>query len=134
MQISGKHWGRSLAFGTATLVLVLLCAQCAKQTEMPITTRSGEARDLFVQARVEGENLHLDTAVVWTDNDAFDTDPKIEISELERISDRILFGSDYPNIPYAYNEAVESIMRLGLSQVAREKIFYKNASLVFGLR
>ncbi len=63
MQISGKHWGKSLASGTVTLVLVLLCAQCAKQTEMPITTRSGEARDLFVQARVEGENLHLDTAM-----------------------------------------------------------------------
>ncbi len=89
--------------------------------------------DLALELLERFPGLHLDTAMIWVDTDAFETDPGIALADLERISDRVLFGSDYPNVPYPYSESIASVTRLGLSEDALRKIFHENASRVFGI-
>ncbi|MDI3313406.1 MAG: amidohydrolase family protein [Mycobacterium sp.] len=54
--------------------------------------------------------------------------PRSELSRLQRLSDRILFGSDFPNIPYGYLEALQSIVRLDLGADWLRAVFYHNAA------
>jgi len=76
-------------------------------------------------------NLYLDTAMTFVNTDLFPANPRLDPALLERWADRILFGSDYPNIPYAYSESLDSIRRLPISEAARQKIFYLNAARLF---
>lgn len=46
--------------------------------------------------------------------------------------DRILFGSDFPNIPYEYSYQVEAIKKLGLGKSVEIKIFKDNAVKLLG--
>ena len=75
----------------------------------------------------------LDTAMIFTRTDLFPRDPAPSPESIERYSNRILFGSDYPNIPYPYAEAVASIVRLPVSPEAKRRILYDNAAAVFGI-
>jgi len=77
--------------------------------------------------------LSLDTAMVFTDTDVFDTSMKLDPVRLLPYRERILFGSDFPNIPYEYSEAVESILRLGLGDEFNRLVFRDNALRLFGL-
>jgi len=77
--------------------------------------------------------LFLDTAMIFTNTDVFETHPDVDPDLLERFSDRILFGSDFPNVPYPYQEAIDSVTRLGLSTRAEQNIFEKSARRLFGL-
>jgi len=71
--------------------------------------------------------LSLDTAMVFTHTDVFDTSMKLDPARLLPYRHRILFGSDFPNIPYAYSEAVESILRLNLGDEFNRLVFRDNA-------
>ncbi len=79
------------------------------------------------------DNIFVDTAMIFVDTDLFETHPDISVETLESISDRILFGSDFPNFPYQYSESIDSILRLEVSDETKEKIFYKNAARLFGI-
>lgn len=72
-------------FGLVTLILlaVLAGSHCGKQSEIPITTKSTEARALFLQAREMGEDLHLDEAIVLL-NSAIEKDPGFALAYLYR--------------------------------------------------
>jgi hypothetical protein len=48
--------------------------------------------------------------------------------------DRILFGSDFPNIPYDYSYQVEAIKKLKLGESVERKIFHDNAAKLLGLK
>lgn len=50
-----------------------------------------------------------------------------------RHADRILFGSDFPNIPYAYEVQIEGVRGLGLGAEVEEKIFRENAIRLLGV-
>lgn len=77
--------------------------------------------------------LYLDTTMIFVNTGVFNTKPRIDFSELERFADRILFGSDFPNIPYAYSESIASLERLPISEGTRHKIFFENAARLFQL-
>jgi uncharacterized protein len=80
------------------------------------------------------DNVYVDTAMIYANTDVFETCPDTPMETLESISDRILFGSDFPNIPYPYSESIDSILRLEISDEAKEKIFYKNACKLFDIK
>ncbi len=44
-----------------------------------------------------------------------------------RNHDRILFGSDFPNVPYPYGDQKAAITRLGLGPAIEDSIFFGNA-------
>ncbi len=77
--------------------------------------------------------LHLDTTMIFVNTTLFNAQARCEPAMIERYADRIMFGSDFPNVPYPYEEALASIMRLDISEDARNKIFYHNAARLFGL-
>ncbi|MFC4372706.1 amidohydrolase family protein [Nocardia halotolerans] len=78
--------------------------------------------------------LYLDTTMVWTDFSEGDAPfPTDERTRLHRFADRILFGSDFPNIPYPYAEAVNALERLDLGPDWLRKVCHDNAVGLFGL-
>jgi len=79
-------------------------------------------------------NMRLDTTMIFTDTDVFDTSFPEEMMDLvDTYGDRILFGSDFPNIPYAYEESINGLLRLKFDQSIYEHIFYKNAERDFNI-
>nr|WP_219412739.1 amidohydrolase family protein [Pseudonocardia nigra] len=56
------------------------------------------------------ENVHLDTTMVGTPfSERFAPLPPDWIARLADVADRVVFGSDFPNIPYAYAEQVAAV-------------------------
>src|SRR5690606_22224905 len=53
--------------------------------------------------------------------------------DLERLADRVVFGSDWPAMPKSVAHNVRAIAGLGLSDEALEKIFRRNAARLLGL-
>jgi uncharacterized protein len=51
-----------------------------------------------------------------------------------RYQDRILFGSDYPNIPHAYSNQVTALLKLNLGKTIERKIFNDNTLNLLGLK
>jgi predicted TIM-barrel fold metal-dependent hydrolase len=47
--------------------------------------------------------------------------------ELERLADKVIFGSDWPGLP-SLKKNIEDIRALPLSDEAKEKILYRNAA------
>ncbi|MFF0543666.1 amidohydrolase family protein [Nocardia thailandica] len=78
--------------------------------------------------------VHLDTTMVWTDFTEADAPfPPGERDRLRRLSDRILFGSDFPNIPYPYTHALEALERLALGEKWLRAVCHDNAARLFAL-
>ncbi|MFW9825258.1 MAG: amidohydrolase family protein [Candidatus Thorarchaeota archaeon] len=81
------------------------------------------------------ENLYLDTTMIFIPNNIFperkSKQPKPE--ELISYQDRILFGSDFPNIPYDYQLSTKGLLALDLPRNFYENIFFKNAQRIFNI-
>ncbi|NVN52511.1 CorD2 protein [Mycolicibacterium hippocampi] len=77
--------------------------------------------------------VYLDTTMVFTDfTEQLHPFPRSARTDLAALGDRVLFGSDYPNIPYAYHHAVESLVRLDLGESWCHKVLHDNAVRLFG--
>lgn len=88
----------------------------------------------FLDLAERFDGVHLDTTMVWTDfSEANAPFPAGERERLHRLSDRILFGSDFPNIPYSYFHAVEALERLGLGDEWLRAVCHHNAARLFDL-
>ena len=75
------------------------------------------------------EGVFLDTAMVY--NGYLGGPPPIQ--RVLEFQDRVLFGSDFPNIPYEWESAVAAILNLRLGRTLEEKILCTNAARLFGL-
>ncbi|MGH3168457.1 MAG: amidohydrolase family protein [Trebonia sp.] len=80
------------------------------------------------------DNVMLDTTMAFT---AFVEEeapfPRAEIPRLEALGDRVLLGTDFPNIPYSYADAIEAPEREGLSRAWLRAVCHDNAAKLFGL-
>ncbi|MFX1451495.1 MAG: amidohydrolase family protein [Promethearchaeota archaeon] len=89
-------------------------------------------------------NVYLDTTMIFItpdihifpeeDNPARFVGESRLLSFIEENNDKILFGSDFPNIPYDYIESINGLLSLNLSKKTYKKIFYENAKKLFILR
>lgn len=75
------------------------------------------------------DNLWLDTTMVLTDY--FVECQKIRLNAYR--PDRIMYGSDFPNIPYAWDRELKELLRADLSAEALAKISAENAVDFFGI-
>ncbi|MCK4848362.1 MAG: amidohydrolase, partial [Candidatus Heimdallarchaeota archaeon] len=79
-------------------------------------------------------NLYFDTAMIGVKNNpAFDdglSDINYEVL-YEKLSDRILFGSDFPNIPYEYEKGISGWLQRDMEDSFYEKLFFQNAEKLF---
>jgi predicted TIM-barrel fold metal-dependent hydrolase len=73
--------------------------------------------------------VYLDTAMVF--NRFLGGPPPIQ--RVLEFQDRVLYGSDFPNIPYRVESGVEAILDLRLGRALEEKLFYTNAARLLGL-
>lgn len=76
----------------------------------------------------------LDTTMAFTDfSEESSPLPKEEYGRLADLGDRILWGSDFPNIPYPYAHGLESLERLGLGDDWLRAVCHDNAAILFGI-
>ena len=76
-------------------------------------------------------NVMLDTTMAFVDFWGEPADPTI-VQRLPGLQDRILFGTDFPNIPYAYAHQVEALQRLGLGDDWMRDVLWNNGARLFG--
>jgi predicted TIM-barrel fold metal-dependent hydrolase len=85
------------------------------------------------------ENVRLDTTMVFTEFfDGDDPFPGDLLPRLVDAGDKVLFGSDFPTIPYPYLEALESLTRLrarhpGLDDDWLRRVLWHNGVDLLGL-
>jgi predicted TIM-barrel fold metal-dependent hydrolase len=82
----------------------------------------------FEQMLAAYPNLYLDTTMVI--GGYFERHPDVEI--LRRWPERILFGTDFPNIPYEWDRELRALRALKLPAADEERILSGNALRLFG--
>ena len=58
--------------------------------------------------------------------------PAAGLPRLRDLGDRVLLGTDFPNIPYPYPDALESLERAGLGAAWLRAVCHDNAAAIFG--
>ncbi|MGD8226972.1 MAG: amidohydrolase family protein [Desulfobacteraceae bacterium] len=74
--------------------------------------------------------LYLDTTMMLANF----FDAPVNGEKLIRYADRILYGSDYPHIPYSMEREVRGILEMDLGEDVTRKIFYVNATKLFPIK
>ncbi|MBU0992585.1 MAG: amidohydrolase [Proteobacteria bacterium] len=78
--------------------------------------------------------MFLDTTMINTRTDFFDTIYHGDTETLMKHADRICFGSDWPIVPYHYQEAIDSVSRFGFTEEQLNHVFYENALTFLNLK
>jgi predicted TIM-barrel fold metal-dependent hydrolase len=89
----------------------------------------------FLDICEQHDGVRLDTTMAFTafveENMPF---PPTERRRLLSVADRIMFGSDFPNIPYPYADAIEVLAKIdGVDDDWLRRVLYGNAAELFGL-
>ncbi len=83
--------------------------------------------DAFAAMLDHHPRLFLDTTMINTRTDLFDTTWRGDEELLRRHADRVCFGSDWPNVPYDYAEALASVERFPFEAADRAGVLGGNA-------
>ncbi len=80
-------------------------------------------------------NVHLDTTMVATAfTETFAPLPPDVLPRLAALRDRVVLGSDFPNIPYAYAEQLLALQRLDLGDDWLRAVCWHNGARLLGIR
>jgi predicted TIM-barrel fold metal-dependent hydrolase len=86
----------------------------------------------FVAIAEDYERVHLDTTMAFTDFfEEMSAFPRDLLPRMRDLADRILLGSDFPNLPYAYAHQIEALERLRLGEDWLRKVCWQNAHALF---
>ncbi|HSJ43188.1 MAG TPA: amidohydrolase family protein [Euzebyales bacterium] len=81
----------------------------------------------FLDLAVRYPNVHLDTTMVFTDFvERFAPYPRALVPRLAEHADRIVLGSDFPNIPYHYAHQIDVLARVGLGADWLRRVCWHN--------
>ncbi|MBA7560002.1 hypothetical protein ES708_01620 [subsurface metagenome] len=67
-------------------------------------------------------------------NSNFADQVDLSLDRLIELQDKIMFGSDFPNIPHSYFFPLNAVKTLPITSKIKEKIFFKNAEKFFHLQ
>lgn len=88
----------------------------------------------FLDITAEHERVFLDTTMAFTDFTEAETPfPSDRLDDLVELGDRVLFGSDFPNIPYPYAHQLEALARLDLGDEWMRTVLWHNGARLLGL-
>ncbi|MFE1749753.1 amidohydrolase family protein [Streptomyces anandii] len=80
------------------------------------------------------EEVRLDTTMAFTDfSERLAPFPRRALPRLAALGDRILLGSDFPNIPYPYADQLTALERLGLGDDWLRAVCHDNGARLFDL-
>ncbi|WP_229749932.1 amidohydrolase family protein [Flexivirga endophytica] len=75
------------------------------------------------------DNVRLDTTMVATDfTERFAPLPDAYVARLGALGDRVVLGSDYPNIPYPYAHQLAALARLDLGDDWMRNVLWHNGA------
>ena len=75
------------------------------------------------------DNLWLDTTMTLADYLPFSNIP--DLGEMR--ADRLIFGSDFPNLPYAWDREIQKLCSLNLARERLSKLLYQNAAEFYSI-
>ncbi|MHC9291325.1 amidohydrolase family protein [Mycobacterium sp. LTG2003] len=89
----------------------------------------------FLDLAEQFDQVRLDTTMAFTPFvESTMPFPASDRSRLHALGERILFGSDFPNIPYGYAEAVQTLIDLpGVDDKWLRNVLHDNAARLFDL-
>nr|WP_099344117.1 MULTISPECIES: amidohydrolase family protein [unclassified Actinoplanes] len=88
----------------------------------------------FLELAATHRNVHLDTTMVFTEfTSRYAPFPAALVPRLADLGDRIVLGSDFPNIPYAYAHQIEVLDRLGLGDDWLRAVLHDNGARLLGV-
>ena len=80
------------------------------------------------------DRVHLDTTMAFTPFiEAQSPFPRSELARLREFGHRVLLGTDFPNIPYAYVEQLRHLVALDLGDDWLRGVLHDNAAKLFDL-
>ncbi|MFD8572443.1 amidohydrolase family protein [Streptomyces sp. NPDC059639] len=86
----------------------------------------------FLDLAERYREVRLDTTMAFTDFvERRSPFPEKELGRLVELGDRVLLGSDFPNIPYPYAHQLEAIERLGLGTEWVRAVCHDNGARLF---
>ena len=89
----------------------------------------------FLDLAERYERVHLDTTMAFTRwAEEVVPLPRVLLPRLAALGDRVVLGSDFPNIPYGYFEQLAGLVRLGLGDDWLRGVLHDNAARLLGLR
>ncbi|MBE7323778.1 amidohydrolase [Nocardioides sp. Y6] len=88
----------------------------------------------FLELAETYERVRLDTTMAFTDffDEMGGVFPADLLPRLEALGEKVLLGSDFPNIPYPYAHQLESLERLGLGEEWLRAVCWENGTRLFG--
>ena len=86
--------------------------------------------DKFEAMLADYPGLYLDTTMAITGYFPYQPDADI----VRRNPDRILYGTDFPNLPYAWDRELKAVRALKLPAADEAKVLGGNAARLFGVR
>ena len=88
----------------------------------------------FLDLTERHAGVMLDTTLAFTDfTENAAPFPRAELPRLAALGDRVLLGTDFPNIPHAYPDALEALERVGLSTQWLRAVCHDNAAGLFAI-
>ena len=80
------------------------------------------------------DGVHLDTTMAGTDfTERFAPLPDDYVPRLAGLRDKVVLGSDFPNIPYPYAHQLEALDRLDLGDDWMRAVLWENGARLLGL-
>lgn len=99
-----------------------------------IAHMGGGEYEEFLSMALRYPNVHLDTTMTFTDYmNGLRRYPDDLLPVLAEHRDRVVLGSDYPNIPHAYAHQLEALARLGLGDDWLRAVCHDNGARLLRL-
>jgi predicted TIM-barrel fold metal-dependent hydrolase len=102
------------------------------QLRFIVAHMGGEIVAKYIPLLSRYPNLYLDTTMAFAAESPMTL--TIDPSLVEAHAGQIVYGTDFPNIPYAYDSELRAIDALGLSAASRNAIVRENALRLIGAK
>jgi uncharacterized protein len=89
--------------------------------------------DEFIGLAERYEQVHLDTTMCFTDFSGGADVGRQFAPRLDALREKVLLGTDFPSIPYAYAHQLEALAGLGLGDEWLRAVCWDNAARLFGI-
>jgi predicted TIM-barrel fold metal-dependent hydrolase len=89
--------------------------------------------DEFLDFARRYDNVRVDTTMCFTDFSGRTGLGEQLAPQLDELRDKVLFGADFPNIPYQYAHQIEALVGLGLGDDWLRAVCWDNGARLFGI-